>query len=165
MTMLSGSAVVRQHLLQGLVAIAVTSGLIAVVLAIVLAFVDQSRLWQGSPWQGSLWQRSLWQRSLWQGLGAATLSVTVSLLVTLPLILASTRVQPHLATQCLLVTGMVRLIVAAACVLVLVAALKYPPTPSFLLTLPLYLAVLIVETRLVYRHVSAQGWKKSASSL
>ena len=160
MTMLSGSAVVRQHLLQGLVAIAVTSGLIAVVLAIVLAFVDQSRLWQGSLWQGSLWQRSLWQ-----GLGAATLSVTVSLLVTLPLILASTRVQPHLATQCLLVTGMVRLIVAAACVLVLVAALKYPPTPSFLLTLPLYLAVLIVETRLVYRYVSAQGWKKSASSL
>ena len=150
MTMLSGSAVVRQHLLQGLVAIAVTSGLIAVVLAIVLAFVDQSRLWQ---------------RSLWQGLGAATLSVTVSLLVTLPLIVASTRVQPHLATQCLLVTGMVRLIVAAACVLVLVAALKYPPTPSFLLTLPLYLAVLIVETRLVYRYVSAQGWKKSASSL
>jgi len=155
MMMLSGSAVVRQHLIQGLVAIAVTSGLIAVVLAIVLAFVDQSRLWQGS----------LWQRSLWQGLGAATLSVTVSLLVTLPLILASTRVQPHLATQCLLVTGMVRLIVAAACVLVLVAVLKYPPTPSFLLTLPLYLAVLIVETRLVYRHVSAQGWKKSASSL
>lgn len=81
------------------------------------------------------------------GVLAGGVAVAGALLVSVPVVMSGASAGPRRGPIRLLVAGVVRLIVALALALLAVGVGKYPPVPTFLTLIPLYMVVMALETR------------------
>ena len=101
----------------------------------------------------------------WTGLLASSIAVAIAITATVPVSIWGSRQPLEVAALVGVVSGMLRLVVAASCVILAVSVGKYPALPSLTLLIPLYFAVLLIETRRQKHELSASDWNKSNSTL